>query len=393
MDRTGRLALVPPRFGDEVVGGAEAVVRDAARGLAERGWDVEVLTTCARDHYTWANEYPEGVGTDGLVTVRRFATVVDSRAERLAIHASILAGEDIDLNHQQRWINGDVRSPGLYHWLLDHAEDYRALVFAPYLFWPTFAGAQVAPERTILMPCLHDEPEAWLELFQPVFTGVRGIWFLADPERDLARRIHGTLPDHRVIGAGVHVPDSYDPDGFRKRHGIEDRFVYYSGRREGAKNWEWLLEAFARAVERHGLPFSLVTTGTGEVRPPDEITGRVVDLGMLPIDELPNVYAAADAYLQPSRLESFSISVLDAWLAGTLVIANAASDVVRWHCERSGAGLLFEDDVELGWCLRFVADEPDNRIAAAGRDYVLRNYRWPDVLDRMEATIDEWLPA
>ena len=42
-----RIAFVSPRFGEEIVGGAEAVVRDVALGLVERGWDVEVLTTCA----------------------------------------------------------------------------------------------------------------------------------------------------------------------------------------------------------------------------------------------------------------------------------------------------------------------------------------------------------
>jgi len=226
-----------------------------------------------------------------------------------------------------------------------------------------------------------------------VFTGVRGIWFLTDPERDLAARIHGRLPLHAVVGAGVHGPETYDTEGFRRRHGIDGRFVYYSGRREGAKNWGWLVDAFGAAVERHGLPFKLVTSGVGDVRPPKELADRVVDLGRLSRDEVPNTFAAADAYLQPSALESFSVAVMDAWLAGTPVIANAASEVVRWHVERSGAGLLFEDDIELGWCLKYVADEPKNDLAAGGRAYVLENYRWPDVLDRMESTLDEWFPA
>ena len=42
------------------MGGSEAVVREAAHGLAERGYEVEVLTTCALDHYTWANVFPPG---------------------------------------------------------------------------------------------------------------------------------------------------------------------------------------------------------------------------------------------------------------------------------------------------------------------------------------------
>ena len=50
-----RVAFVSPRFGAEIIGGAEAVVRDIALGLVERDWSVEVLTTCAVNPYTWAN--------------------------------------------------------------------------------------------------------------------------------------------------------------------------------------------------------------------------------------------------------------------------------------------------------------------------------------------------
>jgi glycosyltransferase involved in cell wall biosynthesis len=395
IERAGRLGLVPPRYGSEVIGGAEAVVREMAAGLAARGWDVEVITTCARDHFTWANEYAAGVERDGDVTVRRFPTVISTaRAERARFEAAILAGARLTLKDQSRWMNDDVRVPELYHYLLDHAHEYRALLFAPYLFWPTFAGGQVAPERTILMPCLHDEPAAYLELFQPLFTGCRGLWFLSDPEARLAERIHPTLPPHEIVGSGIDVPDGYDPEGFRRRHGIEGRFVLYAGRREGAKNWERLLDAFARATERSKLPFTLVTMGTGRVDPPASVADRVIDLGFCSDEERNHAFAAADAYLQPSRYESFSRTIMEAWLAGTLVIANGASDVVRWHCERSDAGLLYDDDFELEQCLRFVAEAPDAAaaIAASGRPYVLENYSWSAVLDRIEHTLQEWLP-
>src|SRR5437899_3272555 len=72
----GRIAFVSPRYGDDVVGGAETVLRQAAERLAQRGWEVEILTTCARDHYTWANAYPAGTSRDGDLAVRdtRFVT-------------------------------------------------------------------------------------------------------------------------------------------------------------------------------------------------------------------------------------------------------------------------------------------------------------------------------
>jgi glycosyltransferase involved in cell wall biosynthesis len=394
--RSGRLGLVPPRYGDDVIGGAEAVIRELAHGLAGRGWEVEVLTTCARDHFTWANELPAGVHRDGPVTVRRFpAEITTARAERAAIGAAIHRGDPVDIVLQQRWMNDDVRAPGLYHHLLDHSAEYRALVFAPYLFWPTFACGQIAPERTILMPCLHDEPEAGLEIFQPLFEGAAGLWFLSEPEQAFARGLFHLPANQEVVGAGVRVPERYDPEGFRRRHGIEGRFVLYAGRREGAKRWPWLLDAFARAHAREPLPFSLVTIGAGEVDPPAEIADRVIDLGLVPEADRDDAVAAADAYIQPSPYESFSRTIMESWLAGTPVIANAASAVVAWHCERSGAGLVFDDAAELDQCLRFVAERPADAVAlgARGRGYVLEHYGPDAVLDRVEATLDRWLPG
>ena len=66
-----KLAFVPPRFGPGVLGGSEALMREAALGLAARGHDVEVVTTCALDHYSWANVLAEGTREENGVLVRR----------------------------------------------------------------------------------------------------------------------------------------------------------------------------------------------------------------------------------------------------------------------------------------------------------------------------------
>lgn len=393
MNRTGRIGLVPPRYGQDVVGGAEAVLREVAHGLAGRGWAIEVLSTCARDHFSWANELPAGTSRDGAVTVRRFPVANDSPGtDRRRVEEALARGEAVSLGDQERWMNDGLRVPELYHHLLDHAADYRALVVSPYPFWTTFACGQIAPDRTILRPCLHDEPYARMELFQPLFSGVAGMWLQTEPEADLARRLFNVPAQTAVVGEGVPVPTGHDPDRFRARHGIAGPFVLYAGRREGAKGWEPLLDGFAGALRRHHLDLTLVTFGSGKVHPPPDIADRVVDLGFLTDEERDDAYAAAAAYLQPSALESFSRTVMEAWLAGTLVIANAASAVVAWHCERSGAGLVYRDDLELEECLRLVAEAPDvaTELAAPGRPYVLDHYTWPATLDRMEQTLAEW---
>jgi len=393
VERRGKLAFVPARFGPTIIGGAEIVMREMALGMQARGWDVEILTTCALDHYSWANNLPAGVSDEAGLRVRRFPVVMEDVPDRGLLEHAVMAGEEMTLADQNHWMNTGMRVPEMFHYLLDNAENYRALIFTPYPFWVTFACSQVAPERSVLWTCLHDEPYAYLELFEPVFTGSAGLLFQTTPEHELAHRIHSSLAPHAEVGCGVGVPAAYDPQGFRDRHGIRGPFLLYAGRREGGKGWDALLTAFADAVRRNpALPFALVTMGGGPVNPPADIADRVVDLGFLPDEERDSAFAAADCYLQPSRYEAFSRTIMEAWLAGTPVIANAGSDVVAWHCERSGAGLVYDDDQEFEQCLLFLAAEPAAAaaMAASGRDYVLGNYRWDDVLDRVEKSLEEW---
>lgn len=391
----GAIGFVPPRFGPEVVGGAESVVADMAQGLAGRGHQVEILTTCADDHYTWANAHQPGVTEQDRLVIRRFLTVVDTDGgQRDRIGSRILAGEAIGVREQQLWVNGSLRVPDLWHHVLDNAGRYRALIFAPYLFWTSYAVGQVSPGRTIIMPCLHDEPQARLEIFKPLIEGARGLWFLTDPEADLASEVFDLPTRTAVVGAGIDVAVNHRPAQFRAEQGIDRPFLYYAGRREWGKGWLELLDAFGELVRTHPTELLLVTSGVGNVEVPAGLADRVIDVGFLSDEQRDDAMAAATAYVQPSAMESFSRTVLEAWAAGTPVVANAESAVVKWHVERSGAGLAYRGAAELVEALRFVADEPEAmaRLAVPGKAYVETSFRWSEVLDRMEHTLDQWLP-
>lgn len=392
LDRSGTIAFAPARFGPNLLGGAEVVMEKMARGLIDRGWKVEILTTCAMDHFTWENVFPAGMSAEDGLVIRRFPTVFEDLPERKVHEQAILAGNRLTIEDQQRWINGGMRVPELYHYLLDHSDKYRAIVFGPYMFWTAFAASQVAPDRSFLWTCLHDEAFAYLELFQPMMTGIAGLLMQTRPEHELAHQIFSPLAPHAEVGCGVEVPEKYDVEGFRERYGINGPFLLYAGRREGAKGWDELLDALNGIHSRSSLPFSLVTMGGGDVNAPREIADRVIDLGFLPDEERDNAFAAADAYIQPSRYEAFSRTIMEAWLAGTVVIGNAGSSVVKWHCERSGAGLVYDDEFELQQCLSFVAENPEgaNAMAKSGRDYVLSNYTWETVLNNVEQCLASW---
>lgn len=388
-----KLAFVPPRFGPGVLGGSEAVSREAAFGLAGRGYDVEVVTTCALDHYSWENELPEGVSEDDGLLVRRFPVLRHPSRAALKAQLAVQAGKIPDLDHQVSWLGFQFGSPGMFEYLLRHGERYDAVVFSPYLFWSTSVCLPFLAERAVVVPCLHDEPYARLDVLRPVLGDPALVWFLSAPEHHLAHRLGPVARRHSVTGAGVPVPSVYDPAGFMERHRLERPFVLYAGRREGGKGTAWMFEAFMTAVTEGDLELDLVCIGKGHPGAshglPRGAGGRVIDLGFLSDDERDNAFAAATAHVQPSRMESFSRTIMESWLAGTPVIASEQSDVVAWHCRRSGGGLMFSDGAELAERLNLVARKPDlaTEVAEAGRRYVIENYTWETVLDRMEASL------
>jgi hypothetical protein len=218
----------------QIVGGAEIVLRRTALGLQERGWAVEVLTTCAMDHHSWANVVPPGESVEHGLRVRRFPAVNDRVDEHQELERRILRGGRLTLAEQQRWLDSGMRVPDLLDHLRCHAREYRALVSTPYPSWVTAVCSQVDPARSVLWTCLRDELYAALDLLRPVFAGVGGLLFQSGPEHDLAHRLIWDLA-HAEVGCGVEVPAVYDPEGFRARDGVTGRFLLYAGRREGAK--------------------------------------------------------------------------------------------------------------------------------------------------------------
>ncbi|WP_222194121.1 glycosyltransferase family 4 protein [Modestobacter italicus] len=394
--RTGRLGIVPARFGPKIVGGAEIVLRHIAEGLQGRGWDVEILTTAATDYFAWENDQPVGTALEDGLTVRRFEAVKSTPGtERSVLGHRMLAGDRLSLAEQERWMNDDVRVPDLYHHLLLHANEYRALVFGPYLFWPSYACSQVAPDKSLLWTCLHDEAAAYQDIYKPLLSGVAGLFLQTEPEHELAHAIHPQLAPHAVVGCGVEVPESYDPDHFRQQYGVTGPYVLYAGRREGAKGWDELLTHFGHAVLQRGLDLRLVTMGAGEVRPPAGLEDRVIDVGFLPDADRNDAYAGALAYVQPSRYEAFSRTIMESWLAGRPVVGIAEGGVVRHHVQTSQGGLVYDDAEEFAEALAVLVNHPHlaEQMGSRGREYVMARYQWDIVLDGIEENIIEWTPA
>lgn len=380
-----RPAFVTPRYGEEVVGGAEDLARRTAEELAARGHEVTALSTRALDHHTWRDHYPAGSAAINGVEVIRFdaqTRVADPHIHRIA--ERIAGGAPLSEDDQLDWLSGIVSSHGLFEHIRDEGWRYSHLIFLPYLFGTTFLGARIRPDRSYIIPCLHDEPFAHMSLVQNMLAGARGLLFNSPGERRLAARLLGVEDPGPVVGMGFR-PRETDPAAFRDRAPVRGDFVLYAGRREQGKNTPLLIEYFRRfAAERPGLA-SLVLLGAGAVEVPAEASHLIFDLGRATEQEKWDAYAAASVFCQPSVNESLSIVLLESWLAGTPALVNRACDVTREHVAASGGGLCFDGYDEFAEALLMLLSD-DARAAAlgeAGRAYVASEYNWDSVISRL----------
>lgn len=381
-----RLAFVVPRYGAEIVGGAETLARSFAEHLPPERFEVEVLTTCALDHHTWKNVLSPGVHRQGSVTVRRFAVSPRDVGEFLAVQEQISAGFPVSLDEELRWAAGSVNSEELYDFLRDESGRYDALLFLPYLFGTTLLGSQIDPARSILIPCLHDEPFAYTRVVSHLFRSIRGALFNSVSERSLARRLFEVSVDSPVVGLGFDVPEPLDgaADEFRARFGLDGDYLLYFGRKEGGKNLALLLDGY-RACDDAGRGLQLVVAGDGSLDPASRPAG-VLDLPRLSERDKRAACAGALAVCQPSTNESFSIVLMEAWLEGAPVLVNSRCDVTRFHVRQADGGLHFSSAVEFAAQVRYLREHREDAavIGRQGREYVLRNYSWGDVLARFE---------
>lgn len=385
--RNARILWVVPRFGEETVGGAERLVRELATRAVPEGWDSEIATTCARSHYTWENELPPGETRDNGLLVRRFEVGQRDGARYDALHGAIAQGT-ASYADELEWLAQSVWSPDLQRFLEVNGSSYDLAIFSPYFFGTTVWGAQVAPERSALVPCLHDEPYARLTTVRRVIESVRGCFFNSPAEEHLARELCEVRAG-AVVGMGFDAPTQPPRALFAESRGL-DSYVLYAGRIEEGKRVHVVVDyALRYAAEREDPP-RLVLIGSGSYSPPEEAAGVVVEAGFLGTEERRAAYAEALALVNPSHMESLSIVLMEAWLEGTPALVASGSAVLREHCERSGGGFAFDSYAEYRDALDRLRGEPEVRqqMGEAGHRYVLDEYGWPAVRQRFRTAVE-----
>lgn len=211
------------------------------------------------------------------------------------------------------------------------------------------------------------------------------------PSSPMAERLkdYGVSRPLHILPTGIPLERfrSGDRSRFRMHYQIEeDRFVaLYVGRAAHEKNIGFLIEAFKQALNNqpHML---LMIAGEGPALAhlrnhvqAAHLTDSVRFIGYLDRDsELPDCYAAADAFVFASKTETQGLVLLEAMAAGLPVIALAEMGTRDILQARSGA-IAAEDNVEeFARALSRVAADAELRekMRMQGRSWAME---WSDV--------------
>ncbi len=392
-----KIAFVVQRYGLEVNGGAELHCRLLAERVAARPEvsRVTVLTSCAKDYERWDNHYAPGVEQIGGIRVERFAVPFG----RLSLVQEALAPWVMYLPHPSsaEWLwllaQGPVL-PGLVRRLRAVRHDYDAFVFFTYLYFPTVVGMHAVPrDKRVLVPTAHDEPPIRQRMYRRLFRAPRAIAFNTERERDMVRERFGLDGVyHDIVGCGVALaaPDTATPPRPRP-------YLLYVGRVAKNKGVAELAQAFIAFKQRHagaiferedgtryaGSELELVIAGSGELGLP--VRPDILRVGFVADAHKRALMQGCEALAMPSRYESLSLVMLEAWTLGRAVLVEQACEVTRGHVEQCGGGWICHD-VD-GWCRGMSALLRDRHrrveMGRAGRRYVAERYDWNRVVSRL----------
>jgi glycosyltransferase involved in cell wall biosynthesis len=389
-----RILYVVQRYGERIVGGSEAACRHFAEQLVQRGHEVHVLTSCAHDYVDWADEYEPGVHLINGVQVHRLQVVEPRTDKQFApLHNWITAHPgSAPLFEQQRWTT--LMGPQLQEqrsWLLEHAHTYDVVVFMTYLYTTTTQGLPTVAGRvpTILQPTAHDEPPAYVSLFNSVFRQADAFLFFTPEEKQVVERLYGVQPQGATIGIGIETDKQLgDGQRFRNQFEVNDsNYLVYVGRLDAMKGVGELLRFFDTYKKRNKVDLNLVLAGGGQIEVPER--DDVIVTGFLDEQMKRDVIAGSLALVQPSYFESFSIVLCEAWLESRPALVQGHGEVLRGQALRSNGAIPYEGFAEFESSVNYLLNNRDvgDQMGRKGLEYVKNNYDWNVVLQRFEETV------
>ena len=373
-----KIAIVVMRYGEDIVGGAEYHARMIAEHLKQY-YLIDVLTTCAKNYHTWANEYPEKILTINGIRVIRFKNSKIRDVNKVEAIEEKIFNNYHTKNDEIDWFNENgPKCPGLIEYIQDHYDEYLIFIFFTFRYYTSYFGIQAAKEKAFLVPEAENDPALYLSTTQEIFQNVNGIFYNVPEERKLIlNRVQFNENGKKceLIGCGISIPENRSHQKFGKLK----PYLLYLGRIEGSKGCYELFNYYQRLLAENSSIPELVLAGSDSIPIPKH--KKIHYIGVVTEREKESLLTNAELLIMPSLYESLSLVTLEAMAGGIPVLVNGDCDVLKGHCLRSNAGLWYRNYEEFKECISLLLTDTDTRkkMSIFGIQYIQNNYTWESV--------------
>jgi len=382
-----KIGFVTPWYGADIPGGAEMALRGLAAHLHDAGVELEILTTCVKEFSNdWnVNYHRKGMAVIEGIKVMRFPVRKRDAAAFNSVNYKLMHNLPISEAEEIIYVKEMVNSPELYDYMERNQEEYALFVFIPYMFGTSYYGAMVCPEKSVLIPCFHNESYIYLNVLKEVYGKIRGMIFHAKPEQELANRIYDlSYVKQEVLGTGVHTEWEANAKDFLIKYKIDFPYIMYAGRKDSGKNVNTLINYFSEYKKRNKNNLKLLLLGGGKIDIPKESRNDIVEVGFIPMQDKYNAYAACTALCQPSKNESFSLVIMECWLCSRPILIHEKCEVTKNFAIEAQGGLYFNDYYEFEECVNYLQRNEDIclEMGKNGKKYVMSNFSWDVIVEK-----------
>ncbi|MCC5918337.1 MAG: glycosyltransferase family 4 protein [Cryomorphaceae bacterium] len=352
-------------------GGAGAISKAHAEGLAKRGHRITVITTSATNSYFEDSNFPN-LQLIHLPSKRKHPFQSGFREKldwmfKAKNHCKKYPTDAFD------FCMAHFSMPG--GWVAKHL---------PYPFGIVSHGHDIPWFYPRQMFFYH------LLLFPQIITilkKAKTIWVQSIQMEANAKKL---LPNASVI----KIPNGCSDSFIGKIRTLESGRlnILFAGRLVAQKRPDILLEAM-RILKNNNIPAKLTIAGDGPLKSRLENSARdlkdyVTFAGLVSREQMPKCYEKHHVLLAPSEAEGMSISVLEAVFRGLYIIASPASgnpDLLQ----NSPLGSICEVNPEAlaKTVMTFISNPPDLELRRqAHRDFIYK-YNWDNIMPQYESAM------
>ena len=383
-----KVCCVIQRYGLDVNGGAELLARQVAEKL-NKYYEIDIITTKAIDYNTWKNEYEADEEYINGVHVLRFPNEKERDQSKFKeVHDQMILNGQYAIDQEEWLVEQGPFCPKLIQYLKKNHQNYEAIILFTYLYYPIVKAIKIAPEKTIVIPFAHNEPPFHMDIIKDVFMLPKAFVFETEEERQLIRSKFNNYNIPYVLGgAGVEVTSEIDIKRFKEKYNL-DNYVIYVGRIDEAKNCKELFEYFLKYKEENPSDLKLVLMGKVGIDIPD--SEDILSLGFVSDEDKFSGIAGSKVLIMPSKFESLSIVVLEAFTLGVPVLVNGACGVLKGHIDKSFGGYAYHDYDDFVRKLdNLVNNEKVNKTKGKnGKAYVDAYYQWDIIITKIRNQIE-----